>query len=471
MRLFLLLLFFVACTMKNKTFSQVYKVKRTELLEYLYRYEKPISFITKTSKVGNIQKPDQIIPVHQGNGWYPQQKIVKNNKGLYVLLDGTGQVYRASGISDSLIEFSRVDSTFFFGYNFDALTLSYKDTLLSIGGYGYWHTNGQIRAFGNGGEWLLKPVDKEVPVTVNEQIFFVDTNSIYRINFPYKNEALKNGIYNNKLTIGKIDLSNQTYKELGFLNSSNNKIQDTKNSIVINAANFGGAIFLSGNKDCYLLDFKNNMIYKNKNTKVFDNLIGRKTNYNPRYIFQIDDTIFFSSHETEKLNKFILKRDDFEEEGSPIYKTSNEINYTLITQIIITIITIVSLVLLLDNRGKTSSNSLENQEIIRITDISSTLFDQFETEIISFIVKEKEISVDQLNSFLGLSKKTFEIQKKVRNETINKINAKFKKNTNTDSDLIERTRSEIDKRFFNYFINQHNLDKYNALGNAHSLNT
>ena len=66
-------------------------------------------------------------------------------------------------------------------------------------------------------------------------------------------------------------------------------------------------------------------------------------------------------------------------------------------------------------------------------------------------------SVEELNTILGISKKPLEYQKRIRTETITQINSKFKELYNQESDFIERTRGEEDKRFFNYIIGKENI--------------
>ena len=46
--------------------------------------------------------------------------------------------------------------------------------------------------------------------------------------------------------------------------------------------------------------------------------------------------------------------------------------------------------------------------------------------------------------------------KKIRAETINKIKHKFKIEYNTNSNLIKRIRTEEDRRFYKYIINENN---------------
>jgi len=70
------------------------------------------------------------------------------------------------------------------------------------------------------------------------------------------------------------------------------------------------------------------------------------------------------------------------------------------------------------------------------------------------------LTANELNSCLGIKKKTIEIQKRVRTEAINRINHKFNINHNLEIIFIERVRSNDDRRFFNYIINKTNSDIY-----------
>jgi LPXTG-motif cell wall-anchored protein len=98
--------------------------------------------------------------------------------------------------------------------------------------------------------------------------------------------------------------------------------------------------------------------------------------------------------------------------------------------------------------------------------IESSNFKSIELDLIEKIYKKttdgKSYSVEDINSALGLSKKSLEIQKKIRTETINRINHRFKLKFNTEEDLIERVRLEEDRRFYKYIINEENGKK--ALG-------
>lgn len=90
--------------------------------------------------------------------------IVKTKQGLFVLIDGTGRVYRVQK-QENEIDFVRIDSTHYTGYNFGAYGFAIHDTLFSLGGYGFWRHNGHLRYFKGAQQgWEITALNIEVPI-------------------------------------------------------------------------------------------------------------------------------------------------------------------------------------------------------------------------------------------------------------------------------------------------------------------
>ena len=66
--------------------------------------------------------------------------------------------------------------------------------------------------------------------------------------------------------------------------------------------------------------------------------------------------------------------------------------------------------------------------------------------------KNKTAVISEINYVLGIKDKNTGLQKKVRSDTINSINEKFKINLQSEELIIQSIRSEIDKRYLEYFI-------------------
>jgi hypothetical protein len=92
------------------------------------------------------------------------------------------------------------------------------------------------------------------------------------------------------------------------------------------------------------------------------------------------------------------------------------------------------------------------------------IFNEIEKKLIALIIEssshQKHFTVNEMNLHLGVKNKSIEIQKKVRTETIIRINHKFNVNFNMDTVFIERVRSIEDRRYFNYFINEENINTF-----------
>ena len=69
----------------------------------------------------------KIIPIHDSSRLNGAQNILTNDRGIYIVIDGTGIVYKYDSANDNkknLIPFKRIDQTLFGGYNFKNLVFS-----------------------------------------------------------------------------------------------------------------------------------------------------------------------------------------------------------------------------------------------------------------------------------------------------------------------------------------------------------
>jgi hypothetical protein len=156
---------------------------------------------------------------------------------------------------------------------------------------------------------------------------------------------------------------------------------------------------------------------------------------------------------------------DFKEEPYSLYIPEQN---RMTIWIIIASISLISLSTLLflyfKRRGKQIQTNNIQKDASYIVDLNSNEFNSIENALINKLIEKSNIdshlTVDELNSLLGIKKKTIEIQKRVRTEAINRINHKFNVNFNLETIFIERTRSVDDRRYFNYIINKENAKVY-----------
>ena len=88
--------------------------------------------------------------------------------------------------------------------------------------------------------------------------------------------------------------------------------------------------------------------------------------------------------------------------------------------------------------------------------VTTPYFDERELQVLQLLYDNSIIgattTIDALNNVLGVTKKATDIQKKQRSDVISSINKKFVFISNNEQPIMDKTRTEFDKRSFVYFI-------------------
>jgi len=429
--------------------SQSYTIQSSPLLTYLYKTKNEISIINKTGKL-------QLFPVKLGNvnGTFT---LIKNKNGLFALVDGTGKVYKATNLNDSKITFTRIDSTYFSGNNFNAINFSYNGLIYSFGGYGYWNKNGQLIHFTEGAEWSIDKINEKYRAENWLFNYLPKESKIFYVEFPWIDESTN---FNHAETsIIEFDLLKKKNTKIGKLND---KLKLQYNYFNINVPSLNANIAGGGN-EMLLLNFSTNKVYRLANNKLKDELISRSTS-EIQTLFEDEGKVFYTFVNDTTLRSYKISMSDFKEEPYPLYTS---VNKELYNELIIAILVIAFVVLLFIIYKKRTKNNLpatsENEESYSL-DLNSNEFNSIEINLISKLIeksnKDSFLTLDELNTYLGIKRKAIEIQKRVRAEAINRINHKFNVNFNVETTFIERTRSAEDRRYFNYIINKENAKVY-----------
>ena len=118
----------------------------------------------------------------------------------------------------------------------------------------------------------------------------------------------------------------------------------------------------------------------------------------------------------------------------------------------------------------TNNKSIDNPIIYKSGKLVVLLTDQ-EKEFVSYIFNkstdERLTTIEETNRILGTLNKSIDIQKRVRGEMINGINQKLSIITKVKRPIIDKQRSEFDKRSFEYYINS---EHFNLVKDILSLN-
>ena len=433
-------------------------IDNNPLLNHLYNDTNSISAIDNFDSDIN----PKFLPLNDKHVAQYRQRLIKSKKHLYIQLETTGRVYKATGITTEKICFTRIDSTFYFGYNGEQIVFEQNDTLFALGGRGFWKINGQLRYFSPvQNEWNILKINKELP-TLNEIYHMKEGNTkIYYLQTPYINPAT--GETHSKYIVTLMDVLNRKNTELGELNpllTKNFPYPDFEKCL-FNSPKLNGTFVSFDGSNIFLFDFENNAVFRLINNNIKDIFYGKSDGTSPVQLFESGDSIYYcrSRDTTLKLYSFAISRNDFAKEEYPLFIPYNGIEKKLIVLFSI-LFSLVALMLAILYIRKKQSTTNQFEENIEESNSSEIEFNPIEFELLKKMVNvqngSKSFFVEDINAALGLGKKTLEIQKKIRTETINRINHKYKIIFNLKSDLIERVRLEEDRRYYTYTINSEN---------------
>jgi hypothetical protein len=405
--------------------------------------------------------------------WYKNKLVIQIDGSGYLYEYNTGQPLK------------RMDSTCFEGYNFGAFTFVYRDTLFSMGGYGFWQFNGMIRYFNEKvGEWEVVKTNKSVPVMQNlysKPFYDIPNHKIYLIYVLPKtlneDETYKT---DKTLYVQCFDLVKKKWWEEPKL--FNTKIKTDGILSFLGPGTFHskfGLIFLN-ESDIFIYDFNHNKIHtflKGKEAQIRERCMPQTE----RIFYTRDSSLYFFDPKSGLIDSISFGERDFVDTRIPIYNNINKAE-VLITNpylaiIILFTILSASLFFVLYNKNKKLKHRNEflmNSYFINgkkgngeITVANPESFRENLTEVekglLDILVVNTSIdtmtSVTQVNQVLGVTNKPLKIQNNIRAATIQLINKKFMVYSGTADELIEKQRTEFDKRFFEYSIQRKYLGK------------
>lgn len=493
-----------------------------------------------------------------------QQRLIKTSKGLFVSLDGSGRIYQLLSNNGNL-EFKRIDSTIFFGYNLGSFPFAYHDTIYSLGGYGIWRINGQLRRYvDKARQWDVVGLNEEIPVMVDthNSMMWYDyaKGKIYIGSSVQRNEAVRSSSLNETnfvYDVSVLDLTTKNWQKLGTLS---NYLRE-KSALIGNiTASPWGQLVGFGNK-LMIIDYPNNRLLSLKaerNETITTTLFADPDTH--LYYFK-DSTLYFGNTAKNTLDSIQLRLSDFAASDEIVYtpvKNSSTITITIHEgwlYIIGGLIVLATAGLsvwrmkkswskkylharneglreidtskntqtsngikelrvngsLQNGNGKEINNlngikingehikdELRNGKEHNISNGVKTIIEEGEQHIniefknanrnemakaydVKAIFEERELqtlkliycnssqgkttSIEELNKVLGVMQKNIEIQKKQRSETIMSINKKYSLVNGKENSIIERRKTDYDKRSFEYFIEDINIEDVNKILN------
>ena len=445
--------------------------------------DKILNIISKNEKIQNIQVNGLILDKFSGlkASDYDNSGIeIINNKGaVWVTINGSFKVFKM--LEDGIL--ARKDKSNFQGYNFGATNFLYNDTLFSIGGYGFWQTNGSVRFYSETTqEWdIIRGIsDISYANGINGISYFDKQNSkVFVIFIKSQPEYVKRTDLDDEQNI-YVQCFNLIEKKWWEESKRlNPKIADRFSEISL-IQNFNHKTLINSNKlGNLLLDFNNNKI-ELVDEKFNTSFIQLKNKLKNNLTYAIGDSINIYDFINDTSYALIINPNQKTAIKDAVYINFNKTNYEVFNNqiiysvlIFIVIACIVSfLIFTKRSNQKLQPKALMIDENVKDSSLKSIkLFFNNLTEIekatLELIVKDNLLgsksSITQINKTLGIAKKSIKIQNNIRGEAIKLINEKFKSFFSISEDLINRERADFDKRQMEYVINSKYLKKISSI--------
>ncbi|MEY3377550.1 MAG: hypothetical protein RLZZ328_591 [Bacteroidota bacterium] len=380
-----------------------------------------------------------------------QQELVKNGEDLYILVSQTGMFFQLDSVMVDSLRFIRADRTINLNYNIGAINFFYKDQFYSYGGYGFWKVNGYLRKFNVvDKEWDINPLNKEIIAggfewfSAKEGRLYVPFQKI--INAGLNTPDAKTGIIIPDAYY--LDINKNQWIQTGKISSDFLKLvrKEDKNIQVV----FDKGLIFMISDQAYFFDLIHNKIYKSTNSNLDQFLLRRQFGAN---LFCYKDVFYSYNIDSKKFSTWKFDLKDFVVLDFSIWTIDYTMYYIVFGIIIAIVIAIIFYILL---KRKITSR-LQNAQLKMLkTDSIQQAFAGVELNLIELLIEEnkkgKKVEIHQMNHVLGIKDKNIGLQKKVRSDVINSINDKYQFITQTDHLLISSVRKIDDKRFFEYFI-------------------
>jgi Sec-independent protein translocase protein TatA len=460
----------------NGAMAQVKKLP--PIIEKLASIKKPV--ITYSLSAEHLLS----IPDLPENFKNAHQSILKTKDHVFIQMNGTGRLYRLDK-SIGAFKWTRLDSTYFTGYNFGAINFFLDSTFYSFGGNGFWITNGILRFFNpNSKEWNHIPTSDPLYFSINmdngnDNFYYLDTldKKLYIQGINFSHQAIINPYTQvpNKDMLFSLDIRTGIYDTIGQLKNDTYAFLGTTPWGVL--ANNG-----------IIIDVKNNSTYQLSTSKK-NELRAVKENATRSNDFSISffvDSMLYIGNYNNKIDSIKITERDLIKDKEIFYNPVESISkatainkYNMIILVLIGII--VFLLILLFGKGraiclitsmgygmrnknnnlKEEKSEIDNQISFRSSKIIEFL-EERERYLLSFIFKqsseERLTSIEEINKVIGAAQRSPEIQKRLRSDLIISINEKLSIITKSKKLVIEKQRSEFDKRSFEYFIQPEFMD-------------
>lgn len=373
------------------------------------------------------------------------QKLRYKGKDL-ITIPGTGQVYLFDRNAKQL---TRLDETFYHGYNFLAKHYIHNDTLFSLGGYGFWHFNNLLTFFDfKNKEWEVKKTSGDAPAG---GVLNWSTSLPNHLSKMFAIEAIGNlDSPRSILSVNEFDLDKSMWKRLGEIEVAELKKRG------INTANFqsiGNLLFFDDPQFGLYLEPQSNVIYKYEGGNKLFFMPGSKLYAKDRWIYSVRVDLNKGFEQKVKIDSMTF--DDLKSNSRLLGNFYRTKPWVTSKEIVYGIFGVVLLISLIFNFKK--SHSKKNTSPVSSTNYylpkgGADLLELFKLNGEDYLISTNEISI-----MLDCENKSFDTQRQYRSQFINSFN-KFIFDNFGIEEAIFRVSMKDDKRFIKYGIKPGALD-------------
>jgi hypothetical protein len=422
-----------------------------------------------------LNKETKLVPTPSGLTCTDSRHVYMVNNGqLYFQITGTGKLFKV----DSTLGAIRLDNTCYEGYNFGAYSYIRNNKFFNLGGWGFWQFNSGLRYFDTTSkEWFREPISKEVQMALHmNAVVYPDLNHdrIYVMYQAYPNSYYKLPTEQKNDTVYLQCLNLETNDWWNEPKIINDKIfQETViNTNVLILPGLG--ILTESYNHMYLIDPVKEKLFEieSETGGTIQNYIVNK---NGLYFYN-EGKLNLYNQQLDSLVTMPLSTAKFLEVDRPLLKKINVSNWktynpqTIALLVALLVLCLLSIVLFVKNKKlvkfhqNTSGNGFHKKsiEVNKQVEFSDNLTETEKSvlDILYEYSKQGEpTSIDQINRALGVKNKEVTIQNKLRSDTLQMINKKFMVFASTSDSLVEREKTALDKRVYQYKLNERYLNK------------
>ncbi|MEA5404896.1 hypothetical protein VB776_18315 [Arcicella sp. DC2W] len=379
----------------------------------------------------------------------------------YLLIDCTNQVYHFDFKNLTL---TRIDRTFFRGYNCLSTRFMRKDTLYSFGGYGFWQTNNIQTYFqSNTHEWeSILPINIP-PKAINHGLnaYLSNSDLFFSAYNSFHIDSKNSGKSEYDRDAFMYSFQTKKWKNLGAV--SNQKVievltQKDKTPII-----WTGEYFLLEYKEdavikFLLIDPVNNLVsIWQDSQKVFGSQIAKTIEEDPFALYCWHNTLYFvnDTEVTKPSLRHNIAIATIIKEAIPdgnLYNPYRHWYWAL--GFALGIILIVFLIMRFNRKVFNHPIDTTQPEIL-------TTFSEIEIKVLDVLKEHFEgVGVDsnQINELLQISDKLPDNQRKIRNDFMKALNQKLTIVYQVEEAIIKKP-SVHDKRYYFYQLSKIVFDK------------